>query len=247
MPRLQNPKCWAVCVFACFGLAACADFGARYPITSQVPPGQGMIQFADASLANARQVRVSHLGAFEHVEYARFETNDATLEAVYDVAVNDNLVLEYNYWMSRMTDTWNANRGQAKTWGPVQNVMAWHGKIAFQPYRLTATGRDCAAFTSDWDYQPRDSFGRPSRVFFGYLCAKPGRQLTDQGVASLLGSVAFPASPVTSLVPVNGHRSVDQVAFDAAKGTAGSATGNENFPFNFGRPIFDPGGNSRSS
>ena len=60
MPRLQYPKCWVVCVFACFGLAACADFGARYPITSQVPPGQGMIQFADASLANARSTIISY-------------------------------------------------------------------------------------------------------------------------------------------------------------------------------------------
>ncbi|MPY74979.1 MAG: hypothetical protein GEU87_12030 [Alphaproteobacteria bacterium] len=246
MPRLQNPKCWVVCVFACFGLAACADFGARYPITSQVPPGQGMIRFADSSLANARQVRVSHLGAMEHVEYARFETDDAILEAVYDVALNVSLVLEYDYWMSRMTDTWNANRSQAKSWGPVQSVAAWHGKIAYQPYRLTSSGRDCAAFSSDWDYQPRDSRGRPSRVFFGYLCAKPGRQLTDQGVASLLGSVSFPTSPVEALVPVNGQRSTDRTALAAAKGAAGSSTGNAKFPFNFGTTYFDGGDNSRS-
>src|SRR3546814_8353020 len=101
-----------------------------------------MIQFADASLANARQMRVSHLGGMEHVEYARFETDDAILEAVYDVALDVSLVLEYDYWISKITDTWNANRNQATSWGPVQSVAAWHGKIAYQPYRLTSSGRE---------------------------------------------------------------------------------------------------------
>lgn len=247
MHRLKMRISWVACALASLGLAGCAGFAPPYPVTSQVPPNQGMIQFGDGSLANARQVRVSHLDTFEHVEYARFETADAVLEAVYDVATNDHAVLAYDYWLSRMTDTWNANRGQAKTWGSVHTVMAWHGKITYQPYRLTASGRDCTAFSSEWANQPRDSWGRPSRIFFGYVCAKPGRQLTEQGVAALLQSVRFPDVPVERLVPVNGHRSVDPVAFATAKGADGSATGNEKFPFNFGRPIFDPGGNSRSS
>lgn len=246
MPRLQNPKHWIVCAFVTAGLTACAGFGARYPITTQIPPDEGLIRFTDASLANARQTRVSHLGAMEHVEYARFETDDAILEAVYDVALNVSLVLEYDYWMEKMTDTWNANRGQEKVWGPVQNVMAWHGKITYQPYRLVESDRGCAAFSSEWDYQPRDSRGRPSRVFFGYVCAKPGRQLTDTGVASLLRSVTFPTTPVERLVPVNAQRNVDRMAFATAKGSEGSATGNANFPFNFGRSYFD-GDGSRSS
>lgn len=247
MPLLKIRTGWIACALASLGLAGCAGLDARYPITSQVPPGQGMIQFNDGAFANAQQVRVSHLGTFEHVEYARFETPDAVMEAVYDVATSDHAVLQYDYWLSRMTDTWNANRGQAKSWGSVRRVMAWHGKITYQPYRLTATGRDCAAFSSQWDYQPRDSWGRPGRVFFGYVCAQPGRHLTDEGVASLLGSVVFPTSPVEQLIPVNGQRSVDQVAVGAAKGSEGSLTGNRKFPFHFGRPIFDPGGNSRSS
>jgi hypothetical protein len=207
-----------------------------------------MIQFANGALTSARQVRVSHLDTYEHVEYARFESADAVLEAVYDVATNgEHAVLQYDYWMSRMADTWNVNHGQAKSWGPVHTVRAWHGNVTYQPYRLTAAGRDCAAFSSEWAYQPRDARGRPTRVFFGYICAQPGRQLTDQGVASLLQSVVFPAGPTEHLIPVNGRRSVDQVAFDTAKGADGSQTGNAKFPFNFGRPVFDPGGKSRSS
>jgi hypothetical protein len=247
MSRFQTSRNLAISAVAALTLAGCAgDFGARYPITSQLPPEKGLISFSDPLLANARQVRVSHLDAYEHVEYARFETGDATLEAVYDVALNVSLVLEYDYWMAKMADTWNVNRGQAKTWGPAQSVTAWHGKIAYQPYRLTAAGRDCVAFSSDWDYQPRDSLGRPSRVFFGYICAKPGKQLSDPAIASLLKSVAFPTTPVERLVPPNGRRSVDQVAFAAAKGTSGSPTGNAKFPFNFGRTYFDGGDNTKT-
>jgi hypothetical protein len=247
MSRFQTSRNLAICAVAAITLAGCAgNFGARYPITSQIPPEKGLIKFGDPLLAGAQQVRVSHLDAYEHVEYARFETADATLEAVYDVALNVSLVLEYDYWLSKMTDTWNANRGQAKTWGPAHNVAAWHGKIAYQPYRLTAAGRDCVAFSSDWDYQPRDSLGRPSRVFFGYMCAKPGKQLSDPAVASLLKSVTFPNVPTENLVPVNSRRNIDQVAFAAAKGTDGAATGNAKFPFNFGRTYFDGGDNSKT-
>ena len=240
-------KRWIACALALLGLAGCAGFAPRYPITSQVPPDSGMIRFTDPSFANAQQVRVSHLDVYEHVEYARFETPDATMEAVYDVALNDHVVLQYDYWLSRMADTWNVNRGQAKTWGPARSVVAWHGTVNYQPYRLTASGRECAAFSSEWAYQPRDSWGSPSRVFFGYVCAKPGRQLNDQGVASLLRSVSFPTAPVEGLVPVNAQRQVDPVAFATAKGTNGSGMGNQAFPFNFGRPIIDPDGSSLNS
>jgi hypothetical protein len=247
MSSVNKSSRLAAAALVSLALTACAgDFGARYPITSQVPADQGLIRFSDPMLANARQIHVSHLDAMEHVEYARYETNDLVMEAVYDVSLGDTYVLQYDYWMSRMADTWNANYGQDKAWGPARNVTAWHGRIDYQPYRLTASGRDCAAFSSDWAHQPRDSRGRPSRVFFGYLCAKDGKPLSETSVAALLRNVTFDPKPVESLVPVNGRRSVDQVAASAAKGAPGAASGNSQFPFNFGRSYFD-GDNSRNS
>lgn len=247
MSSVNKSSSLAAAILVSLALAACAgDFGARYPITSQVPADQGLIRFGDPSIANARQVHVSHLDAMEHVEYARYETNDVVMEAVYDVSLGDTYVLQYDYWMSRMADTWNANYGQDKAWGPARYVTAWHGRIDYQPYRLTAAGRDCAAFSSEWAYQPRDSRGRPSRIFFGYVCAKDGKPLSETSVAALLRSVTFDPRPSEALVPVNGRRSVDQVAAAAAKGSPGAASGNSQFPFNFGRPYFD-GGNSRNS
>lgn len=247
MSSLKKSAGLAAAALMSLALAGCAGgLQARYPITSQIPADQGLIRFNDPILANAKQVHVSHLDAMEHVEYARYETNDLVMEAVYDVSLGVTYVLQYDYWMSRMTDTWNANYGQDKAWGPARHVTAWHGRIDYQPYRLTAAGRDCAAFSSEWDNQPRDSLGRPSRVFFGYLCAKGGTPLSETSVAALLRSVTFDPKPVEALVPVNGRSSVDQVAAGAAKGATGAASGNSQFPFNFGRSYFD-GDNSRNS
>lgn len=232
----------SVIAFIFLAFTGCAGLEPQYPITNRIDPAKGLIHFKDPLLADAQQIRVSHLDAFEHVEYARLQTADATLEAVYDVSLGVGLVLEYDYWMAKMTDTWNANSGQPKSWGAVRTVSAWHGKIDYQRYRLTALGQDCAAFSSEWAYQPRDPFGRPSRVFFGYICARPGKPLTDSTVVSILKSVEFSGQPVESLVPVNARRSVDQVAFSMAKGHAGSRTGNAKFPFYFGTPYVENDG-----
>jgi hypothetical protein len=223
-------------------VTGCAGLQPQYPITNQIDPEKALIHFKDPLLANAQQIRVSHLDAYEHVEYARLETADATLEAVYDVSLGVGLVLEYDYWMAKMADTWNANSGQPKSWGSARTVNAWHGGIDYQPYRLTASNQDCAAFSSEWAYQPRDPYGRPTRVFFGYICARPGKSLTDSTVASILKSVQFSGQPVESLVPVNARRSVDQVAFSMAKGQPGSRTGNAEFPFYFGTPYVENDG-----
>ena len=220
--------------------AGCANLpGAQYPVTVNTPPDQGLITFKDADLSQAKAVRVSHRGAFEHVEYARFNTSDLTVEAVYDVSLNDGLVLEYDYWLTKMVDTWNVNRGQNKAWGARNTVRAWHGDIDYQLYRLAGSGRQCAGFSSEWDYQPRDPFGRPQRVLFGYICAKPGADLSEKRVADLLRSTIVNERPGSSFVPVNPRRRVDQLAFNTAKGTAGAAGGNAEFPFNFGTPYFE--------
>jgi hypothetical protein len=247
MPGFRSSTGLSIIAFAALALTGCAGLEPHYPITKVINPEQALIKFKDPRLAGARQARVSHLGAFEHVEYARLETADAKLEAVYEVALGVGLVLEYDLWMAKMTDTWNANSGRPKSWGPGHRVRAWHGAIDYQPYRLTVSGQECAAFSSEWDYQPRDPFGRPSRVFFGFICAKPGNQLTNSFVGSILKSMEFSGEPVETLVSLNARRRVDQVAFGMAKGQIGSGTGNAKFPFNFGTPYFESDGDSDSS
>jgi hypothetical protein len=225
-------------ILAMLALGGCAaGLYARYPVTKSVSPADALIRFKDASFQNAKVARVHHLDAFEHIEYAWFETDDMTLEAVYDTALGEGLVLQYDYWMERMVDTWNAHRGQDKIWKPKTSVWAWHGELDYQPFRLARSGRECVGFNSEWDYEPRDSFGRPTKVFFGYVCAKPGAKLSEKRVAALLAGASISERPGESFVAPGTRRQVDQLAFNTARGVAGSVTGNAEFPFNFGTTL----------
>ncbi len=220
-------------------VAGCAGDLAQYPITAKKPAEEALITFEAPAFKNAKVVRVHHLDAFEHIEYARFETDDGlSMEAVYDTSLGVDLVLDYNFWIEKMVDTWNVNRGQSKTFGERKSVQAWHGEIDYQPYRLGGN-RECVAFNSEWDFQARDPFGRPSRVLFGYVCAKPGQPLSEQRIATVLEGVQISKRHSETFVPVQRKRSVDQIALNTAKGTAGTATGNAKFPFNFGTPYFE--------
>jgi hypothetical protein len=220
-------------------IAGCAGELAQYPITAKKPAKEALITFEAPAFKNAKVVRVHHLDAFEHIEYARFETDDGlSMETVYDTSLGVDLVLDYNYWIEKMVDTWNVNRGQTKAFGERKSVQAWHGEIDYQPYRLGGN-RQCIAFNSEWDHQARDPFGRPSRVLFGYVCAKPGDTLSEQRIAQALKGLQISKRNSESFVPVNSRLSVDQIALNTAKGTTGNPTGNTKFPFNFGTPYFE--------
>lgn len=245
--RRESAVQMAVTALLSIAVAGCAGgIHAQYPVTQETPAGQSLIAFDDPAFKAAKTVRVSHLDAFEHVEYARFETADLTLEAVYDIALGDGYVLEYDYWMQRMVETWNINQGKVGSWGAKKTEKTFYGTIDYQPYRLAGAGRSCIGFNSSWDYQPRDPFGRPTKVLFGYVCAKPGQKLSEQRVAALLKNVAVSERPGESFVPPGSRRSVDQVAFNTAKGGNGSTGGNAEFPFNFGTPYFGEDGNAFS-
>ncbi len=220
-------------------IAGCAGELAQYPITAKKPAKEALITFEAPAFKNAKVARVHHLDAFEHIEYARFETDDGlSMETVYDTSLGVDLVLDYNYWIEKMVDTWNVNRGQSKAFGERKSLQAWHGEIDYQPYRLSGN-RQCIAFNSEWDHQARDPFGRPSRVLFGYVCAKPGDTLSEQRIAQALKGLQISKRNSESFVPVNRKSSVDQIALNTAKGTTGNPTGNVQFPFNFGTPYFE--------
>jgi hypothetical protein len=228
-------------------LAGCAGpFQAQYPIVKAESPQQALTQFNDPVVRDATQVHVSYLASFEFVDYARIETSAFILESAFAVATSEQAVLQYDWTMARMVETWNVNKGKAIGYGPVKKVQAWHGLITYRPYRMARENRSCIAFDSEWAYQARDPQGRPTRVFFGYICAPPGKPLNEDMAATLLGSVRFTVQNAEKLVPVDARRSIDQSAFDAAKGVPGGATGNAKYPFNFGT-IYVEGGPERTS
>jgi hypothetical protein len=249
MPRRRPLTALCAVLLAPCLLTACAGgaFQAQYPIVRMQTPDGALTRYTDPAMQNAQQVHVSDLEAFEYVDYSRYETPDVVLESVYDVANSEGTVLQYDYWMSRAADTWNLNQGQPIAWGKAGTVQAWHGAIDYQPYRLTATGRDCVAFNDEWDLRPQDILTRPTKVFFGYICAQPGKELAVSKAAAIIASVRFSGKSPESLVPVDSRRSVDEAAFAAAKGVAGGTSGNSKFPFNFGTVYTEGSNNDRTS
>lgn len=216
-------------------------FDAKWPVVRQAPAGEALIGFKDAALNRAAASRVWYTGAFDHLEFARFESGDLVMEIVYDTVIGDQSILDYHYGMETMLDTWRRNRGQAKRWGASKTVQAWHGKVDYQPYRLQASGRNCAGVNSEWDYSARDSRGRPMKVVFGYLCAKGGRPLAADRIEAILKGLTIDQRFGHTFVKPGQVSRVDSAAMAMAAGDSGTKTGNHEFPFEFGTQYTESG------
>lgn len=212
-------------------LAGCAGNGL---VTRMTPPSDVLIAINDPALKDGAKAHVSHTGIFEHEEYARFEGGGLTLEAIYDVVIGGQAILDYHLSMARMLHTWNANSGQPLRLGEEKTIQGWHGPIDYQLYTQTASGRSCAGFSGEWDYSPRDPFGRPTEVFFGYVCATKGMTLPAARVETLLKSVRIDQRIGGSFVKPGMRISIDEKADAIATGRAKPGTGNKQFPFSFG-------------
>jgi len=231
MRRIAVERIGLPILFAAVALVGCA---AQLPVTQMTPAEDVLISFNDPVLKDKATARVSHTGGFEHVEYARFEGSGLTLEAVYDVVIGDQTILDYHYTMDRMLETWNVNAGQAKRWGAEKSLRGWHGVIDYQSYTLMADNRDCAAFNAEWDLSARDPFGRPMEILFGYVCAAPGETLFGNRVEALLKSVRIDRRFGHTFVRPGMRARFDPAAHAIATGTARPGMGNRRFPFNFG-------------
>lgn len=238
LKRIASPV-----ILSAFLVAGCA---AQWPVTQMTPASDVLIAINDPALKDKATARVSHTGAFEHVEYVRYEGDGLTLEAVHDVVIGEPVVLEYPYTIDRMLETWNLNAGQAKRWGAEKTILAWHGPVDYQLYTLSAANRQCAAFAGEWDFSGRDPFGRPMELFFGYVCAGPGESLSGGRVEALLKSVRIDRRMGHTFVKPGMRASIDQKAHDIATGAARPGTGNARFPFNFGTTFSEGDGDSIS-
>ena len=116
-------------LFAAITLAGCA---AQLPVTQMTPAEDVLIAINDPALKDRATARVSHTGGFEHVEYVRFEGGGLVLEAVHDVVIGDQTILDYHDTMARMLEAWNLNTGQPKRWGTGKSIQGWHGVIEYQ-------------------------------------------------------------------------------------------------------------------
>ena len=219
-------------------------FSAKWPVTAWAPANDPLITFKNSPLSTATAKRVWYTGPFEHLEYALMETDGILLEAVYDRVIGDQTILAYHYWMDKMLDTWNHNRGQSRIMGESKPAQAWHGAIDVQMYRLQRSNERCAGFNSEWDHSGRDPQGRPKKVLFGYMCAKPGQALTRDQVESILAGITLDRRFGHTFVKPGQRASTDEAAYALASGAGRSGIGNVKFPFEFGTQYSGEDGDS---
>lgn len=160
--------------------------------------------------------------------------------------------VQYPYTLSGMVDTWHHNAGKPKSWSQTVHLEAPIEEMHYKRYSLNGE-QSCAVFQAEWDFPPADRLLRPSRVIFGYLCAKPCQKLSEKTIENTLVNIGVrgvtekvrKSDPPQVTSNFGERNSISQERRAAAIGIArgGSGTsGNANFPFEFAVPYHEDSG-----
>jgi len=231
-------------------LGACAEIRIPQPTVRQVAAADRRIAFDAGPFADAAIRLVAFTDSWEREDYALFQGDGAQAEIVYAAVVSSSVALDYPYWIERMVESWNHNRGREKAWGAEGRLRLRFGTVFYKPYRLVAERRDCFGFSGAWDYPPDDPEKRPGQALFGYYCAAPGARLDAPRIEALLREVELVDPfyrPKPGRLEVAAEAQAEAVAL--ARGAAGPAgaevTGHPGFPFRFARIYRDVDGSRR--
>lgn len=233
------PTVWAV---ASLMLAmGCAEFRLPPPATVLVPPDQARIVFDADAFASTTPVRVRYSDLWQSEEYARFQGRGAQAEVIQaQIDYSERVALDYNMLVEDMVETWNYNKGQAKSWGKAEGIRTPLSRFWYRPYALQNKNQSCVGFTTDGNVEPQDP--RYQRwALFGYYCAAPGTTLTKAQMEQLVNSVGIlgvskprwkaEVEAAKASAPQTGATPGDAIQVARAGGEAG----NPRFPFMFAR------------
>ncbi|MDP6390047.1 MAG: hypothetical protein QF654_09160 [Alphaproteobacteria bacterium] len=235
-------------------VTGCAPTGGTYDLISELSPENSLLRFYGKPLKDATPQRAVFANPWEYEEYAGFQGKEMRLEMFYIHQVGWNTVVQYPYTMRHMIDAWNYNSGQNKRWEIEEFVNGPVAEIWYQRYVLSDRNQACAGFQAEWDYDDTDLLSRPGKVFFGYLCAAPGKQLADAAIEDALTSIGIRG--VTERIRKGDPA---QLAMDfgdtskisaptrhqglaIARGGADGTTGSQGFPFGFVEPYTEGDG-----
>jgi len=223
--------------------AGCAEFRLPPPGTVVVPPDQARIVFDADAFASTTPVRVRYSDLWQSEEYARFQGRGAQAEVIYArIDYAERVALDYNMLIEDMVETWNYNKGRAKTWGKAEGTRTPLSRFWYRPYALRDKNQSCVGFTTDGNVEPQDP--RYQRwALFGYYCAAPGETLTKAQMEQVVSSVGVlgvskprwkaETEAAKAGAPRPGETPGDPVQIARADGEAG----NPKFPFLFARWI----------
>ena len=172
-------------------LGGCAVSDYQRPTIETVPPGDERIVFAADVFRDKAPERVRFTDIWQREEYALFRGGGAQAEILYSTTTTPvfTVVLDYQFMVDDMVETWNLNRKHTKAWGESRRVEAPLGPFFYKPYRLVGADRACFGFATEWDHRGDDPEYRPSKVLFGYYCAKPGAPLSLDTMEDLIQTI----------------------------------------------------------
>ena len=234
-------------------LGGCAVSDYQRPTIETVPPGDERIVFAADVFRDKAPERVRFTDIWQRKEYALFRGGGAQAEIIYSTTTTPvfTVVLNYEFMVDDMVETWNLNRKHTKAWDESRRVEAPLGPFFYKPYRLVGADRACFGFATEWDHRGDDPDNRPSKVLFGYYCAKPGAPLSLDRMEDLIQTIGVRGVTERSRHTDAARQGGAARAADArtqanaaliAQGPSPSADrGNANFPFDLAQ-FFAEGG-----
>ncbi len=240
-------------------LGGCAVSDYQRPTIETVPPGDERIVFAADVFRDKAPERVRFTDIWQREEYALFRGGGAQAEIIYSTTTTPvfTVVLNYEFMVDDMVETWNLNRKHTKAWDESRRVEAPLGPFFYKPYRLVGAGRACFGFATEWDHRGDDPDNRPSKVLFGYFCAKKGAPLSLDRMEDLIQTVGVRGVTERIRHADAARRGGAARATDArtqanaaliARGPSPSADrGNANFPFDLAQFFAESGNGDKNN
>ncbi len=234
-------------------LGGCAVSDYQRPTIERVAAGDEHVVFAADVFRGTTPERVKFTDIWQREEYVLFRGGGAQAEIIYSTTTTPvfTVILEYQFMVDDTVETWNLNRKHTKAWGESRKVEAPLESFFYRPYRLVEIDRACFGFHTEWDHRGDDPDNRPSKVLFGYFCAKTGAPMSLDRMEELIRSIGVKgiterirhadAARRGAAAPAPDARSQADAALIARGASPSADRGNANFPFDLAQ-FFAEGG-----
>ena len=103
--------------------------------------------------------------------------------------LENNIVFDIDVTVEETVGYWRFNDGRAGNWADSYSLASPVGQTWVRPYTISAENRSCVGFYSTWDIRQDDPYFRPSKAYFGYFCAAPGKEVSKEDVASFVANI----------------------------------------------------------
>lgn len=212
----------------------------------RVHDGRGYVVLDAVEFRGKSQERIRHTGLLDREEYVFYSGDGVRAELIFMSTTEDNVSLHYDHIQAerieKTINTWNYNKKHSKNWGLTKSISVPAGQFYYKPYRLETINRPCFGFSSEWDHPQDDSFTRPGKVIFGYLCASENQNLNTERISNYLKKIKVTDYVNENRMAANKQKydispgsAADSTALvQAAKNNLASSSGNSKFPFQSG-------------